>query len=120
MRRLFPFAVLLVAGCASTPQQAPVQGPRPVPLPVQPSERGSLIGLDQNGLVARLGTPFFQVREGPGLKLQWQNQNCVVDAYLYPPERGSGPATTVHVDTRRPGSGDPLPQESCLATFVRG
>ncbi|WP_344707927.1 hypothetical protein [Sphingomonas swuensis] len=115
MRRLLPFAALSVAACAGTPPPAPT--PQPASLPAQPTERGALIGRSQAELVARLGNPTFQVREGIGLKLQWQNDRCVIDAYLYPPASGTGVATATHVDSRRPLSGDDLPQDACLASF---
>ncbi|WP_214703821.1 hypothetical protein, partial [Escherichia coli] len=65
------------------------------------------------------GPVQFQVREGPGVKLQWQGTNCVLDAYLYPPTAGAGSERVAHVDTRRPVSGDPVDQAACLASLRR-
>jgi len=117
MRRLFPFAALGLAACATAPQTVPTPGPVIQPGPAPRPEAGTLIGLTQVELVGRFGTPSFQVREGTGLKLQWQNAGCVLDAYLYPPERGAGQPTTVHVDTRRPMSGEDVPQPGCLTSL---
>ena len=115
MRRLFPFLALGLAACATTPP--PTATPEPVvvaPLPV----RTGLTGLTQAELQTRFGAPSFQVREGTGLKLQWQNGSCVLDAYLDPPVVGRA-ATVLHADARRPGSGDSVPVESCVASLTR-
>lgn len=118
MRRLLPLSALALAACATTPQPAPP--PAPVPqAPAPARQTGSLLGLGQDALVERFGTPSFQVREGVGLKLQWQNGACVLDAYLYPPASGAGAATVTHVDARRPGSGDPVAPGACIASLDR-
>ena len=114
MRRLTPFSVLLVAACASTPA--------PAPTPVAPAapivrETGNLLGLTVDDLVQRFGRPSFQVREGAGLKLQFAGPSCVLDAYLYRSESGSGVERVTHVDTRRP-SGEDVPQAVCLAALA--
>jgi hypothetical protein len=114
MRRLFAFAILsLVAACARAPRTAP--GPTPAPVE-RPS--GVLIGLTASDLAGRFGQPSFQVREGPGTKLQWADGRCVLDAYLYLPESGRGVERVVHVDARRP-SGDDFDVESCLGMLTR-
>ncbi len=66
----------------------------------------------------RFGQPTFQVREGPGTKLQWSQNGCVLDAYLYPPESGHGADRVAHVDARAP-SGVDLNIESCLGLLAR-
>ena len=114
MRRLTPLAALLVAACATTPQPAPM----PVnPVAPQPRQSGTLIGLTASELLGRFGQPTFQVREGPGIKLQWARAGCVLDAYLYPPAGSSGAERVTHVDTRRP-SGDDVPQAGCVAALA--
>ena len=87
---LAPAFALSLAACASAPSPQPARSSSR-----QPAARptgGSLIGLDANDLVRRFGQPAFQVHEGPGTKLQWAGGGCVLDAYLYPPESGSGMA----------------------------
>ena len=111
MRRLAPFAALLVAACATTPPPAPVTPATPQ---VRPS--GGLVGLTADELIQRFGPPSFQVREGVGLKLQFARAGCVLDAYLYPAAIGGGLAHVTHVDTRRP-SGEDVPQANCLAAL---
>ena len=110
--RFLPLAAFaLLAACARTPQpeavRTPVAGPqRPV---------SALIGLSAAELTTHFGAPRIQVREGPGLKLQWTSSTCVLDAYLYP-EGGREKAS--HIDTRRP-SGEAIDQRSCVATLTR-
>ena len=117
MRRLLPLATLFLAACATTPPPTPA--PRPVVvMPAPQQQRGGLIGLTQADLVARLGTPGFQLREGPGLKLQWQNATCVLDAYLYPPIGAQGAPVATHLDARRPGSGESVAVEGCTASLT--
>jgi hypothetical protein len=115
MRRLFPFAALALAACATAPR-APVENVRPVTPAPQPV-RTNLSGVTEAELVQRFGPAPFRLREGPGLKLQWQNAGCVLDTYLYPPASGSGPITVLHADARRPGSGEPVPVEACVASL---
>ena len=116
MRRLLPFAALFVTACATAPAPSPTPTPPgPTPAPV----RTNLSGLNEAELTGRFGPAAFRVREGVGLKLQWQNATCVLDAYLYPPERGSGPASVLHVDARRPGSGETVAVESCVTALSR-
>ena len=115
MRILVPALLAsTLAACATAPRQpvTPVPTTRPQPQPVQ---RGDLIGHTVNELAARFGAPHFQVREGPGLKLQWSGPACVLDAFLYP-----APGTTVmrvtFVDARRT-SGDPVDRAGCIAAL---
>ena len=112
MRLLSAISIaLLAAACARTPEPK-----ASVPTPTKPSGPVSaLVGLTANELTTHFGAPRLQVREGPGLKLQWANTTCVLDAYLYP-EGGREKAT--HIDTRRP-SGESIDQRSCVATLTR-
>lgn len=112
MRRLFPFAALLAAGCATAPQPQ-VAPPGQQPPQPQQQVRGELLGLTAGEVVQRFGRPALQVREGTGLKLQFRGR-CILDAYLYPPPNGRGPERVTHVDTRLP-SGMDYPQQSCVA-----
>ena len=87
MRRLFPLAALFVAACSTAPKPAPTPTPG---VPAPPVTRTNVSGLNEADLLARFGPASFRVREGSGLKLQWQNTTCVLDTYLYPPVSGSG------------------------------
>ena len=111
-RGILVFALLLAA-CARTPQVEPVRTPVTAERP-----SGELIGLSAVELSRRFGPPTFQVKEGPGTKLQWSRGGCVLDAYLYPPASGGGLERVTHIDARRP-SGDDLDLPSCLALMER-
>ena len=108
MRRLTLGLVLLAAGCSSTPEPEPVvSSPRPL---------GDIIGLTAAELNARFGTPQFQVREGPGIKLQYASASCILDAFLYPPTSGSGAERVTYVETRT-SLGAKTDRQSCIASF---
>jgi hypothetical protein len=101
-----------LAACATAPQ-APVQQ-QPATVQPQPTEEGALIGLTPQQLVARLGNPALQIREGTSVKLQFRNERCVLDTYLYP---GSGGFLRVsHVDARL-HSGADTNQAACIASL---
>lgn len=115
MRFVLPLtAALLLAGCASGPQ---TPGPATPSAPAQqPVQRGGLIGFSVEELGARFGQPSFQVREGPGLKLQWAVPACILDTYLYPPPSGAGVARVTFVEARRP-DGNPTDPSGCIAAI---
>ncbi len=115
MRRLLPASLALLTGaCALAPQETPVSAPTPsVSLPGSVT----LIGMGSSDLYARFGQPRLRVAAGPGTKLQWANNQCVLDAYLYP--RGSGRDTYVtHIDARRP-SGESFDSNACARSLAR-
>jgi hypothetical protein len=117
MRLLAPASIVfLLAACTTTPTgpPTPLSAPRPQPQIQQPQLRGGLLGLSANELVVRFGRPGFQVREGPGLKLQWAVPGCVLDTYLYPPPNGIDVARVTYAETRRP-DGNPADQAGCIA-----
>ncbi|HJP69405.1 MAG TPA: hypothetical protein VJ846_10925 [Sphingomicrobium sp.] len=115
MRRILASSsMLLIAGCASAPQQA--TSPQPLAAQ-QPRQSGSLLGLTPQDLVGEFGTPALQIHEGASLKLQFRGSSCIMDAYLYP----SGTAGTLkvtHVDTRLP-SGSDVDQAACVSALRR-
>ena len=116
MRRLLaPMLALTITACASAPKPAPAPV---VSAPSQPRATSALLGLTANDLIGRFGQPAFQVREGPGLKLQWSANGCVLDTYLYPPSGGRGAETVTHIDTRRP-SGAAFSQPECVGLLLR-
>jgi hypothetical protein len=113
MRRILLASILLLAACATTPQQQPQpQVPEIVSTPN--TARSGLVGLTAQELVGRFGNPAFQVREGTSLKLQFRGRSCVLDAYLYP---STGNALRVtHIDTRAP-SGNDTDQAACISAL---
>ncbi len=116
MRRFLALMLALtITACASGPKPAPAPM---APAPSQPRATSALIGLTASDLIGRFGQPGFQVREGPGLKLQWSANGCVLDTYLYPPASGRGAETVIHIDTRRP-SGMAISQPDCVGLLLR-
>ena len=86
MKRLFPLALLPLAACAAQPQRVET---RAVAAPAfNPAGLERVLGQDAAGLTRLFGEPDADYREGPGRKLQFESQLCVIDAYLYP--KGAG------------------------------
>ena len=113
MRRLGPAITLVLAGCATAPQQQPpVQQTIVTP---SPHIRSDLLGLTANDLVQRFGNPALQVREGQSLKLQFRRRGCVLDAYLSAAPTG-GVQRVEHVDTRWPTGAD-ADQTACITAL---
>jgi hypothetical protein len=108
------------AGQRSRGRAAPAVRPpaqrHTVPVP-RPRGLDDVMGRDARALVALLGNPALDVREGPARKLQFLGPTCVLDAYLYPP-RGGGEAVVTHVDARLP-DGRELDRGSCIAVLSR-
>jgi hypothetical protein len=118
MRKILPLATaLLLAGCATRP--APEPEPQAPPPQQGPAVPGTLLNLTAAELIQKMGQPALQVREGPGLKLQFKSRSCILDAYLYPAPSGGLPERVTHVDTRL-SNGNNTPQQACIASLVRG
>jgi hypothetical protein len=116
MRRLILASILLLAACATAPQQQPTpQAPAAGPSGLEPD---LLLGLTAAVVVGHFGNPALQVREGNSLKLQFRSRRCVLDAYLYPSGDGSGAWKVTHVDTRDPAGGD-MAQATCIAALEK-
>ena len=112
MRRLALASTLLLAACATRPQQ-PVQQPTTA----APAPRSNIIGLTASELVAHFGRPALQVREGPGTKLQFRSRRCVLDVYLYGPDNNpAGVPRVSHVDARLPPGAD-TDQAACISAL---
>ena len=114
VRRLALASTLVLAACATRPQQPVV--PAPSLATQRPQVRSTIVGLTASELVGHFGNPALQVREGVGLKLQFRSNRCVLDAYLYPPETGSGVQRVTFVDTRLP-SGVATDQAACISAL---
>jgi hypothetical protein len=109
--------LLLLGACAAVP--APVAGTAPPPPRITYSPVGLERVLGQNAaqLAQLFGQPDADVSEGTGRKLQFGSSICVLDAYLYPPERGNIPVVT-HVDARQ-RDGRAIDRASCVAALTR-
>ena len=114
MRRLVLASTLILAACATRPQQ-PVQ--QPTTAAPTPRARSNILGLTASELVAHFGRPALQVREGPGTKLQFRSRRCVLDVYLYGPDNNpAGVPRVNHVDARLPSGAD-ADQAACISAL---
>jgi hypothetical protein len=114
MRRLVIITTtLFLAACATRPQEP---APQPAPVVTQRVQRSSIFGLTAGELVGHFGKPALQIREGPGLKLQFRSRFCVLDAYLYPPDTSSSVQRVTYVDARSPSGAD-ADQAACISAL---
>lgn len=108
MSRLLPLLLLIpLAACAGQQGASPTAGAAVRPAPPLPS----LIGHDARRLIEMFGPPGIDVVEGNARKLQFVNDDCVLDAFLYPPRQGARPVATF-VDTRD-RRGSPTDRAAC-------
>lgn len=108
---------LAVAGCSTT--QVDTRKPMTSKPVVQTQARAaptSLKGHNADSLIRFFGKPTLDVQEMQGRKLQFINNKCVVDAYLYP-DKGRTPVVT-HVDTRN-RDGESVDADDCIASFAK-
>ena len=89
----------------------------PFPVPAAHGNAGSLQGRDENALTRLFGSPRLDVHEGAAHKLQFANDVCVLDAYLYAPRQGAEPVVT-HVDTRT-REGEDVDIARCMSALQR-
>lgn len=109
--------LVLLAGCVSPSTTQPP----PQTTPGQPTYSvaglGSVMGRTATALTGLFGQPALDVREGTARKLQFANQVCVLDAYLYP--RAGGEAVVTHIDARLPDGRD-IDRASCVSALSLG
>ncbi|PWG03140.1 hypothetical protein [Sphingosinicella humi] len=110
---------LLAAGCTAVPKAGGGGGDVGQPAPPTFSTAGleNVMGKTAHILEAQFGEPDLDIREGAARKLQFASQVCVLDAYLYPPERGEEPVVR-YVDARLPDGRD-VDRASCAAALTR-
>jgi hypothetical protein len=113
MRRLILVSALLLAGCATRPEQPPAPAQPAQIAPVQ-RQTTRLTGMSTHDLTTHFGRPALQVQEGTSLKLQFRGNYCVLDAYLYPGQNGA--LVVTHVDTRTPSGAD-TDQATCISAL---
>ena len=78
----------------------------------------SVIGADRAGLIRQFGAARLDVWEGDARKLQFGGTACVLDVYLYPPQRGAEPQAT-YVDARRASDGQDVDRAACVAALAQ-
>jgi hypothetical protein len=99
MRRILMFtAAVLLSGCAARTAEQPGEVETPA-APERKEISADLIGASAGDLIRAFGTPALQIREGPGLKLQFRGRACILDAYLYASQAGA-PEKVTYVDAR--------------------
>lgn len=76
----------------------------------------AVIGAGQAELVRQFGPARLEVWEGDARKLQFVGTACVLDVYLYPPEKGREPEAT-YVDARRASDGQDVDRAGCVAAL---
>jgi hypothetical protein len=124
MRAILPTALILTlaacsGGTVAPPAAALSQPETPHARHAAPHDPvlGSVIGADADALIRQFGAPRLDIRDGDARKLQWSGTACVLDAYLYPAEKG-GRATTTFVDARR-GDGREVDRADCITAMRR-
>lgn len=98
---------------------APAYKPVPIqPAPATYSKKGleAVMGKDANALTRLFGQPRLDVVEAYGRKLQFTGKACVLDAYLYPDNKGAEVVT--HVDARR-ADGAEVDRAACVDALGR-
>ncbi|CAN5538563.1 hypothetical protein BH09PSE4_BH09PSE4_14360 [soil metagenome] len=109
---------LALGACATTTPTA-----RPGRAPFVPIPSYSGVGLDRvmghnaQVLIAMMGQPDADIREGAARKLQFEGAFCVLDAYLYAPPQGGDPVVS-YLDAREP-DGSTIDRASCVAALTR-
>lgn len=76
-----------------------------------------LKGRNADELLTLFGIPGLDVVDGPSRKLQFANDRCVVDAYLYAPRPGQTPV--VSYAEARDRTGEAAEMIGCLAQLRR-
>ncbi len=118
MIRSVPFLGLLIllGGCgagAATEAGPPISAGRFAPS----APLIDLKGRNADELLTLFGIPGLDVVDGPSRKLQFANDRCVVDAYLYAPRPGQTPV--VSYAEARDRTGEAAEMVGCLALLRR-
>lgn len=114
---LAALATLPLVACAVPQASAPPPSAATAPRPAGAGGLEAVMGATAQRLIAQLGSPDLDLREGPARKLQFLGPACVLDAYLYPPRSGRGEQIVTHVDARQPDGRD-MDRASCVAALM--
>lgn len=95
---LLPLATLVLSACSATGGAPPPQvGFTPATRP----QTGVLVGMDARALQRQFGKPRLDIRDPTARKLQFANDRCILDAYLYAPAENREPVVT-YFEARTP------------------
>jgi len=124
---------LILAGCSSGPgpvltapqpmiattisSPPPSASPAPTPV-VQETGSDAVIGSPASRLTRLFGPARIDLTEGDARKLQFANEQCVLDVFLYPTGPGEAPIAS-YVETRRPQDGSAIDREACVDALRR-
>jgi len=114
LRRLILVAGLALAGCQ---QNAPPQSAGSSPPPMKEAGLGRVLGRTAPQLIQLFGPADLDAREGKARRLQFVGAVCILDAYLYPPEKGGEPEAS-YVDARTQ-QGEDMDRASCVSALSR-
>ncbi|MEL7187921.1 MAG: hypothetical protein AAGK17_00095 [Pseudomonadota bacterium] len=109
-------------GPASTVNSAATRAPAPVLMPSQSVRDAGLegvIGANSAGLLGQFGKARIDLKEGFARKLQFADENCVLDIFLYPLQSGQEPVAT-HIEARNRQTGTALDKAACAKTLRNG
>ena len=119
IRLVAPFCALVLAGCAGSLPNTPVSASS-----AGISERGSAAGMlaragqrdapGPDAIIAALGAPDVDRREGAGAMLSWRLPNCALALGFAADARGALRLAMVLADAPRPGLAKPTP-DACAA-----
>lgn len=111
---LFLLSALMLAGCGETTALRPQTGFTPA---TRPTATG-LVGIDARALQRQFGKPRLDIRDPTARKLQFANDRCVMDAYLYPPADNREPLVS-YVEARTP-TGTAVDANACAKLLREG
>jgi hypothetical protein len=114
LRRLILAAGLVLAGCQ---QNASPRSAGSSPPPMKEAGLGRVIGRTAQQLIQLFGPADLDAREGKARRLQFVGAACILDAYLYPPEKDGEPETS-YLDARTP-QGEDIDRASCVSALSR-
>lgn len=97
----FPAPMLLLAALAACAPTGTTPPPQAGFVPATRPPAGSVVGLDARALQRQFGAPRLDIRDPTARKLQFANDRCILDAYLYPPSDNREPVVT-YVEARAP------------------
>lgn len=109
-------AILILGGCGagSGTMTRPLPGLPAAPRAATPAA-SALVGADARSLSRQFGKPRLDIRDPTAHKLQYANDRCVLDVYLYPPGENREPLVTF-AEARSP-QGTAVDTGACAKTL---